>query len=144
MELACSDLVKAKFLLSLWPDNNKVENKTAQNFNIHKASFFFLLKFFLKIILIKSPIKLMLIYLTIYDYIIIIMLISIYQLFINHSFIQWFARFCIQSNPIYSSIHLQVLESLPGIESLTDYTFKYGRNPMLELPLAVNPTGCAR
>jgi histone-lysine N-methyltransferase MLL3 len=37
-----------------------------------------------------------------------------------------------------------VLESLPGIESLTDYTFKYGRNPLLELPLAVNPTGCAR
>ena len=39
---------------------------------------------------------------------------------------------------------MQVLESLPGIESLTDYTFKYGRNPLLELPLAVNPTGCAR
>jgi len=39
---------------------------------------------------------------------------------------------------------IRVLESLPGIESLTDYNFKYGRNPMLELPLAVNPTGCAR
>merc|ERR1719320_350266 len=39
---------------------------------------------------------------------------------------------------------IKVLESLPGIESLTYYTFKYGRNPMLELPLAVNPTGCAR
>merc|ERR1711874_38336 len=39
---------------------------------------------------------------------------------------------------------IKVLESLPGIESLTDYHFKYGRNPMLELPLAVNPTGCAR
>ena len=39
---------------------------------------------------------------------------------------------------------VKVLESLPGIESLTDYTFKYGRNPLLELPLAVNPTGCAR
>lgn len=39
---------------------------------------------------------------------------------------------------------VKVLESLPGIESLTDYNFKYGRNPMLELPLAVNPTGCAR
>merc|ERR1711997_291224 len=39
---------------------------------------------------------------------------------------------------------IKVLESLPGIESLTDYNFKYGRNPMLELPLAVNPTGCAR
>ncbi len=39
---------------------------------------------------------------------------------------------------------VKVLESLPGIESLSDYTFKYGRNPLLELPLAVNPTGCAR
>ena len=39
---------------------------------------------------------------------------------------------------------VKVLESLPGIESLTDYTFKYGRNPLLELPLAVNPSGCAR
>merc|ERR1712079_977222 len=39
---------------------------------------------------------------------------------------------------------VKVLESLPGVESLQDYTFKYGRNPMLELPLAVNPTGCAR
>ena len=39
---------------------------------------------------------------------------------------------------------IKVLESLPGIESLSDYTFKYGRNPLLELPLAVNPTGCAR
>merc|ERR1719483_381416 len=39
---------------------------------------------------------------------------------------------------------IKVLESLPGIEGLGDYNFKYGRNPMLELPLAVNPTGCAR
>ena len=39
---------------------------------------------------------------------------------------------------------VKVLESLPGVETLQDYTFKYGRNPMLELPLAVNPTGCAR
>merc|ERR1719266_2590898 len=39
---------------------------------------------------------------------------------------------------------VKVLESLPGIESCSDYHFKYGRNPMLELPLAVNPTGCAR
>ena len=39
---------------------------------------------------------------------------------------------------------ISVLESLPGIESLSDYTFKYGRNPLLELPLAVNPSGCAR
>ncbi|XP_075232135.1 uncharacterized protein LOC142330615 [Lycorma delicatula] len=39
---------------------------------------------------------------------------------------------------------VRVLESLPGVETLTDYRFKYGRNPLLELPLAINPSGCAR
>lgn len=39
---------------------------------------------------------------------------------------------------------VRVLESLPGIETLHDYRFKYGRNPLLELPLAINPSGCAR
>ncbi|KAJ8921947.1 hypothetical protein NQ315_008581 [Exocentrus adspersus] len=39
---------------------------------------------------------------------------------------------------------VRVLESLPGIETLTDYKFKYGRNPLLELPLAINPSGAAR
>ncbi|KAK9512092.1 hypothetical protein O3M35_000594 [Rhynocoris fuscipes] len=39
---------------------------------------------------------------------------------------------------------VRVLESLPGVETLSDYKFKYGRNPLLELPLAINPTGCAR
>lgn len=39
---------------------------------------------------------------------------------------------------------LRVIESLPGVETLTDYNFKYGRSPLLDLPLAINPTGCAR
>ncbi|XP_055917671.1 uncharacterized protein LOC129949949 [Eupeodes corollae] len=39
---------------------------------------------------------------------------------------------------------VRILESLPGVESLTDYRFKYGRNPLLELPLALNPSGSAR
>ena len=39
---------------------------------------------------------------------------------------------------------VRVLESMPGIETLSDYHFKYGRNPLLELPLAINPTGSAR
>lgn len=39
---------------------------------------------------------------------------------------------------------VRVLESLPGIETLSDYKFKYGRNPLLELPLAINPSGAAR
>lgn len=39
---------------------------------------------------------------------------------------------------------VRVLESMPGIETLSDYKFKYGRNPMLELPLAINPSGAAR
>jgi len=39
---------------------------------------------------------------------------------------------------------VRILESLPGIETLTDYRFKYVRNPLLELPLAINPSGAAR
>lgn len=39
---------------------------------------------------------------------------------------------------------VRVLENLPGVDTLTDYNFKYGRNPLLELPLAVNPSGSAR
>ncbi|XP_050308382.1 histone-lysine N-methyltransferase 2C-like isoform X2 [Anthonomus grandis grandis] len=39
---------------------------------------------------------------------------------------------------------VRVLESLPGMETLSDYKFKYGRNPLLELPLAINPSGAAR
>lgn len=33
---------------------------------------------------------------------------------------------------------------LPGVEACESYAFRYGRNPLMELPLAVNPTGCAR
>jgi hypothetical protein len=39
---------------------------------------------------------------------------------------------------------VRMLESLPGIEFITNYTFRYGRSPLFELPLAINPTGCAR
>lgn len=39
---------------------------------------------------------------------------------------------------------VRILESLPSIETLNDYRFKYGRNPLLELPLAINPSGAAR
>ncbi|XP_050507765.1 histone-lysine N-methyltransferase 2C-like isoform X1 [Diabrotica virgifera virgifera] len=39
---------------------------------------------------------------------------------------------------------VRVLESMPGIETLADYKFKYGRNPLLELPLAINPSGSCR
>ena len=39
---------------------------------------------------------------------------------------------------------VRILESMPGVDTLSDYNFKFGRNPLFELPLAVNPTGCAR
>ncbi|KAL1415101.1 hypothetical protein MTO96_006974 [Rhipicephalus appendiculatus] len=39
---------------------------------------------------------------------------------------------------------VRITESLPGVETLSDYNFRYGRSPLLELPLAINPTGCAR
>ncbi|TRY85074.1 hypothetical protein DNTS_020861, partial [Danionella cerebrum] len=38
----------------------------------------------------------------------------------------------------------RIMESLPGVESCEQYTFRYGRNPLMQLPLAINPTGCAR
>ncbi|XP_044280541.1 histone-lysine N-methyltransferase 2C isoform X5 [Varanus komodoensis] len=38
----------------------------------------------------------------------------------------------------------RIAESLPGVEACEHYTFRYGRNPLMELPLAINPTGCAR
>ncbi|XP_028345344.1 histone-lysine N-methyltransferase 2C isoform X9 [Physeter macrocephalus] len=38
----------------------------------------------------------------------------------------------------------RIAESLPGVEACENYTFRYGRNPLMELPLAANPTGCAR
>uniref|UniRef100_H2Y449 [histone H3]-lysine(4) N-methyltransferase n=1 Tax=Ciona savignyi TaxID=51511 RepID=H2Y449_CIOSA len=38
----------------------------------------------------------------------------------------------------------RILESLPNIELCANYKFRFGRSPVLELPLAVNPTGSAR
>ncbi|KAM3929077.1 histone-lysine N-methyltransferase 2C isoform 7-T7 [Leptodactylus fuscus] len=38
----------------------------------------------------------------------------------------------------------RIAESLPGVEACENYTFRYGRNPLMELPLAINPSGCAR
>ncbi|XP_025084476.1 histone-lysine N-methyltransferase 2C-like isoform X2 [Pomacea canaliculata] len=39
---------------------------------------------------------------------------------------------------------IKVLESLPGTDLLHNYNFKYGRSPLIEMPPAINPTGCAR
>jgi len=43
-----------------------------------------------------------------------------------------------------SPVVCRILESLPNIELCSDYKFRYGRSPLLELPLAINPTGSAR
>ncbi|KAL5009713.1 hypothetical protein ScPMuIL_012018 [Solemya velum] len=39
---------------------------------------------------------------------------------------------------------VRVLESLPGTDLLTSYNFKFSRSSLIEMPLAINPTGCAR
>ena len=39
---------------------------------------------------------------------------------------------------------VRILESLPGIDTLSDYNFRYGKSQLFELPLAINPSGCAR
>jgi hypothetical protein len=38
----------------------------------------------------------------------------------------------------------RLIESLPGVETLTNYAFKYGKLQLLDMPLTINPTGCAR
>ncbi|KAK5598950.1 hypothetical protein CRENBAI_001509 [Crenichthys baileyi] len=38
----------------------------------------------------------------------------------------------------------RIIESLPGVEACERYTFRYGRNPLMEWPLAFNPSGSAR
>ncbi|XP_058499397.1 histone-lysine N-methyltransferase 2D isoform X2 [Solea solea] len=40
---------------------------------------------------------------------------------------------------------MRITESLPGVENYCqNYQFRYGRHPLMELPLMINPTGCAR
>lgn len=39
---------------------------------------------------------------------------------------------------------MRIIESLPGVENCQNYVFRYGRHPLMELPLMINPTGSAR
>ncbi|KAF6776564.1 hypothetical protein AHF37_04024 [Paragonimus kellicotti] len=40
---------------------------------------------------------------------------------------------------------VRAIESLPGVDRLSNYVFKFGRLQLIkEMPLAVNPTGCVR
>ncbi|KAM9332683.1 histone-lysine N-methyltransferase 2C-like [Pholidichthys leucotaenia] len=38
----------------------------------------------------------------------------------------------------------RIIESLPGVEACDRYMFRFGRNPLMEWPLAFNPSGSAR
>ena len=41
--------------------------------------------------------------------------------------------------------YIYILLQLPGVELLSNtYQFRYGRNPLIEVPLTINPSGCAR
>ncbi|VEL09816.1 unnamed protein product [Protopolystoma xenopodis] len=40
---------------------------------------------------------------------------------------------------------VRAIESLPGVDQLRDYVFKFGRLQLIaEMPLAINPSGCSR
>ncbi|XP_028516833.1 histone-lysine N-methyltransferase trr [Exaiptasia diaphana] len=39
---------------------------------------------------------------------------------------------------------LRIIESMPGVDYMQGYNMRYGPSPIMELPLAVNPTGSAR
>ena len=49
-----------------------------------------------------------------------------------------------QNNTIVCVCVCVCVLQLPGVEACERYTFRYGRNPLMELPLAINPSGCAR
>lgn len=68
------------------------------------------------------------------------------ELRVENELVQQFPRYIIGEDlfGLNEPAVVRILESLPGIETLTDYRFKYGRNPLLELPLAINPSGAAR
>lgn len=38
----------------------------------------------------------------------------------------------------------RIIESLPGVEACERYSFRFGKNPLMEWPLAFNPSGSAR
>lgn len=68
------------------------------------------------------------------------------KLRLDNQLIQLFPRYVLGEDlfGLTEPAVVRILESLPGVETLTDYRFKYGRNPLLELPLAINPSGSAR
>ena len=73
-------------------------------------------------------------------------LAEIAKLRIKHQLVQVFPKY-INGEDLFGLTEpavVRILESLPGVETLSDYRFKYGRNPLLELPLAINPSGAAR
>ncbi|XP_028398675.1 LOW QUALITY PROTEIN: histone-lysine N-methyltransferase 2C-like [Dendronephthya gigantea] len=39
---------------------------------------------------------------------------------------------------------VRIVESMPGVDQMQGYNMRYGRSPIMELPLAINPSGCAR
>lgn len=38
----------------------------------------------------------------------------------------------------------KITESLPGVDQMYSYSVSHENSPLLDLPLAINPTGCAR
>ncbi len=51
-----------------------------------------------------------------------------------------FARDCSGSVFNYYTFSTQ----MPGVDQMQGYNMRYGRSPNMELPLAINPSGCAR
>lgn len=61
---------------------------------------------------------------------------------------------CLKLFPVYlkgedlfgltNSAVTRIIESLPGVEACDRYSFRFGKNPLMEWPLAFNPSGSAR
>ncbi|CAF1248982.1 unnamed protein product [Adineta steineri] len=64
----------------------------------------------------------------------------------NHGLVKIFPVF-VNGEDLYGLTEphiIRLIESLPGVEMLQNYAFKYGRLQLFDMPLTVNPTGCAR
>ena len=52
--------------------------------------------------------------------------------------------FCLNTVGVVQSFSRVFVFQMPGVDQMQGYNMRYGPSPIMELPLAVNPTGSAR
>lgn len=55
-----------------------------------------------------------------------------------------FRPYCVAAAAAAYQLVITCFFQLPGVEACDRYSFRYGRNPLVVLPLVFNPAGSAR